>query len=60
MKPLHYFYLIRWALRNDPALGYLLAYPFIVLLDFHGAVRDLRKQFSQRILHAVIIQSEHP
>lgn len=51
----HYFYLTRWAFRNDPALGYLMAPAVLCALEYHRLLREFKRTLSECVMHALIV-----
>lgn len=58
MSALHFFYQTRWAIRNDPALGFALSVILAAALDLHFIVRAACIIVRQQ-MWAVLIAAEH-
>lgn len=58
MTFLHFFYQTRWALRNDPALGYVMAVLFVTTLEFADALKSLRQQLRGATLVHLMVSLE--
>ena len=49
-----FFYLTRWALRNDPALGYMMFFALAYSLEFHAMYRDVRQRIAVAVVEAIL------
>jgi hypothetical protein len=43
MTPLHFYYQTRWAVRNDPVLGFICCGILAACLGWHETIREARR-----------------
>ncbi len=55
MSPLHLYYLTRWALRNEPALGFVMLPALATLIGFGQAKHEIVRQHCPRIAEYLFV-----